>query len=78
MRRSCQRLHLDQLQHLRRPALSISALRLAQHLQAEADVLRHRHVREQRVALEDGVDRPLEGRQRRDVLAVEQDLAAVG
>ena len=34
-----------------------------------------RHVREQRIVLEDGVDRPLERRQRRDVLAVEQDLA---
>ena len=35
-------------------------------------------MREQRVALEDGVDRPLERRQRRDVLAVEQDFALVG
>ncbi|OWK20097.1 hypothetical protein AJ88_33320 [Mesorhizobium amorphae CCBAU 01583] len=32
-------------------------------------------MREQSVGLEDGVDRPLERRQRRDVLAIEQDLA---
>ena len=59
--------HLDQRQHLVDACLDLG-LRLAQHLQAEADVLRHRHVGEQGIALEHGVDRPLEGRQRRDVL----------
>ncbi len=38
----------------------------------------HRHVREQRIGLEDGVDRTLERRQRCDVLTVEQDFAGVG
>jgi hypothetical protein len=57
-------------------AASISALRFSEHFQAEADVLSHRHVREQRVGLEDRVDRPLERRQRRDVLAVEQEYLA--
>ena len=69
-----QLLHVDELQHRVDACLDLG-LRLAQHLQAKADVVGHRHVREQRVGLEDGVDRPLERRQRRDVLAVEQDFA---
>ena len=50
-------------------------LRLAEHLQPEADIVADRHMRKQRVVLEDGIDRPLERRQRRDVLAIEQDFA---
>ena len=47
-------------------------------LEAEADVLADAQVREQRVALEDGVGRPLVGGQAGHVLAVDQDLAGVG
>ena len=54
---------------------AISAFGLPSIFEAEADVLGHRHVRKQRVGLEHRVDRPLERRQRRDVLAVEQDFA---
>ena len=43
-------------------------------LEAERDVLEDVHVREQRIPLEDRVDRPFVGRQRRDVLAVQQDV----
>ncbi len=43
--------------------------------QAEGDVLLHAEVREERVALEDRVGRPLEGRQIDDVDAVDQDAA---
>jgi hypothetical protein len=45
------------------------------HAQAEHDVLPHGHVREERVVLEDGVDRPVEGRHAVDGPAAEQDLA---
>ncbi|MOA15004.1 hypothetical protein D3C78_1351410 [compost metagenome] len=48
------------------------------HLQAEGDVLRHRHVREQGVALEHGVDRAAEGRESLHRLAVEADAAGGG
>jgi hypothetical protein len=58
--------------------LSISGLRMLVLLQPEGHVLLHRHVREQRVALEHHVHRPLVGRQRRQVLAVHPDLAAGG
>jgi hypothetical protein len=44
-------------------------------LQAEGDVLPHREVREQRVALEHHVDRPLVGRQVRPGPAVQHDAA---
>ena len=46
--------------------------------QAEGDVVGHRLVREERVALEDRVDAPLVRRRARHVGAVEQDLALVG
>ena len=53
------------------------ALRLRDplHLQPVLDVLRDRHVREQRVVLEDGVDVPVERRPVRHVDPVEQDRA---
>ena len=53
----------------------ISLLAHAVLLEAEGDVVRHRHVREQRVGLEHHVGRPLPGRHRRHVLAVDQDPA---
>jgi hypothetical protein len=46
--------------------------------QAEGDVLPHREVREQRVALEHHVDRLVVGRDVGQVLAVEQDLPRGG
>ena len=50
-------------------------LRLADaaDLQAVADIRLDRHVREERVVLEDGVERPPVDRHRRDVDAVERD-----
>jgi len=70
-----ERLHAHQRQHLAHCGRDLS-LRPVEHLQAEADVLGHGHVREQGVALEHRVDRALERRQRADVLAVEEDHAA--
>ena len=68
------RLHLDQLQHPRNGLVDLG-LRLAQHLEREADVLRHGHVREEGVGLEDGVDGPLVRRQIGDVGPAELDAA---
>ena len=51
--------------------LLLGAGELAQR-QAEADILGDVHVREQRVVLEHGVDRPVERPERRDVAAFEQ------
>ena len=63
-----------------RSASSIRPLRLgrrdARHLQAEADVVAHGHVREERVRLEDGVDAAPVRRQRVDALVADVDLAA--
>ncbi|ESQ67962.1 hypothetical protein PA15_0306525 [Pseudomonas aeruginosa HB15] len=53
------------------------ALRHSGHLQREGDVLRHAHVREQRVALEHRMHRALLRLDAGEVLAVEADLAAV-
>ena len=50
-------------------ALALLA-RIARGVQPEADVFGHRLVREQRIALKDGVDRPLERRKHRNVFAV--------
>ena len=67
--------HAHKPEHLGHARLGL-VLRTPEHLEAEADVLGHRHVREQRVGLEDGVDRPPVGRQACDLLAVQQDLTA--
>ncbi len=67
-------LHPHQLQHGGDAGFDLR-LRPPQHLQAEGDVVPHRQMREQRVALEDGVDRPLERRQSGNVLAMQQDRA---
>ena len=46
----------------------------ALHLEAEGDILPHRHMGEQGIGLEYRVDRPAEGRQMLDPLAVEEDF----
>ena len=48
----------DQLEHLGRPGVRISASATLPLAQPEGDVLEHVQVREQRVVLEHGVDRP--------------------
>ena len=68
------RLELHQLKHLADGALDL-VLGLSQHQETKADVLRHRHMRKERVALKHGVDRTLIRRQQRDILAMQQDLA---
>ena len=65
-------------QHLARPGERRVAARDALHLQAVADVLGDRHVREERVVLEDRVDVARVRRAARDVLAAERDAAGVG
>ena len=60
----------------RRRARPISALRHAAHLQAEADVAAHGHVREQRVVLEHHAEAALLGRSASMRLLVEPDAAA--
>ena len=64
----------DQLQRLGHLGVDL-ATRQAAFLEAEGDVLGHRHVRPQRVALEHHADVALPWRQAGDVLAVEQHLA---
>ena len=68
--------HADELEH----AVDLGpdlGLRPLGDRQAEADVVADGHVREEGVALEDGVDLAPVGRLFRDVLAVEQDAAGV-
>src|SRR5690606_30920035 len=48
------------------------------HAQSEGDVRAHVHVREQRIGLEDRVDRALVGRRAGRGLSGEKDLAAIG
>ena len=67
-------LHAHEFQHLGNAGVDLG-LRLAEHFQAETDVLRNRHMREQSIALEDGIHRALERRQRCDVLAVKENFA---
>ncbi|MNR35253.1 hypothetical protein D3C85_1530850 [compost metagenome] len=64
-------------QHLIDPLADLR-LRQALHLQAVGNVLAHSHVGKQRIGLEHQVQRPLVGRQRRDVQAVEVDAASAG
>ena len=57
------------------------AIRLARHTthaQAEADILRHRHVREQRIVLEHQAEIATERRQRLHRPALQPDAAGVG
>ncbi|EJT84519.1 hypothetical protein PPS11_21719 [Pseudomonas putida S11] len=64
--------HVHQLEHLGHAGVDLGLGHLVL-LQAEGDVLRHGHVREQRVGLEHHVDRPLVGRHVGDVDAIEED-----
>ena len=61
--------HLERLRHA---PLAFRAVHLPHH-QAVGDVVTDRHVREERVILEDGVHVALERRHTGDVAAVEQD-----
>lgn len=69
--------HVHQLEHLGHALVDLG-LRQLVLLEAEGDVLRHGHVREQCVGLEHHVDRPLVGRHVGDVHAVEQDAPGGG
>ena len=64
----------DELEHLGHAALEL-ALRDALPLEPEGDVVLDRHVREERVALEDGVHVPLVRREADHVLVAEEDAA---
>ena len=64
-----------EVEHLGDPRRCDLALCDALQLQPEADVLGNRHVREERVVLEDHVHVALRRRHVRDVLALEQDPA---
>jgi hypothetical protein len=70
--------HLDHVEDGVDPAVDLGARQLA-HLQAEADILAHRHVRPDGVALEDHRHAPLLGRhdarRRGDLLAIHLDRA---
>ena len=66
--------HVEHLVHLAAARVARDAL----HLEAVADVLADRHVREERVVLEDGVDVARVRRLPGDVLAAERDPARVG
>ncbi len=52
--------------------------RAARHLQRKSDVLSHRHMREQRVALEHGMHRAFFSGSVGEVFAVEQNLPGIG
>ncbi len=65
---------LDELEHERHLVANLVRRRAAA-AQAERDVLEHAEVREERVALEDGVRRPLERRKVRHVGVAEEDPA---
>ena len=48
------------------------------HLQAESDVIKNIQMREQRIALEDGVDLPLVRRNIIDRLSIKEHIAGGG
>ena len=66
-------LHLYKPQHLLDPGFNLR-FGLALHFQAKTNVLTNGHMRKQRIALEDRVDRPLERGKRRNVLPIQQNL----
>ena len=68
--------HADEAEHPVDLVVDL-ALRPLGDAQAEGDVLPDAHVREQGVALEDGVDLALFGGEVRDVLAVEEDAPRI-
>ena len=66
--------HVHQSQHFLNASLNVTGGQTVL-LQAKGDVLRHRHVREQRVRLKHHIDRPLVGRHVSDVYTVEENTA---
>ncbi|MND94965.1 hypothetical protein D3C80_872040 [compost metagenome] len=64
--------HVHQLEHLGHAGIDLGLGHLVL-LQAEGDVLRHGHVREQRIGLEHHVNRPLVRRHVSDVYAIEEN-----
>ena len=68
---------LHQRQHLGGDRRDLGR-RAALHLQPETDILRHRQVREQGIALEHGVHRAAVGRVLGDILAVQKDFPRSG
>jgi hypothetical protein len=68
--------HVHAFQHLA-DAVFRACLLPAEIFEPIGDILFHRHVREERVALEDGVDVPFVRRDVDDRATVEQDRAAV-
>ena len=68
---------LDELERLVDPPPGVRLVERV-YLRPKATLSRHGEEREQRVGLEDRVDRPLVRWHRREVAAVEQDLAGVG
>ena len=70
-------LHLHQLQHLAHGGVDL-LLRLLEHFEAEADVLRDGHVREQGIVLEHGVNRALVRWQTFEVFVEQQDFTLGG
>ncbi len=68
---------LDQLQHLLDPRADLGG-GLLRHLEAEADIVGHRHVGEQRIGLEHHADIALVGRQVGDVAPADADGAGGG
>ncbi len=71
---------VGQMHQLQRfPGESFDFVRRAvRHLEREGDVLRHRHVREQGVALEHGMNRTPLRRCGCEILAIQENLSAVG
>ena len=67
---------MHQIEHFPRLALDV-VLRLLFHFQAESDVLFHRHIGEQCVTLEYGVDRTLVWRHLVDALVAQVDFAGI-
>jgi len=73
---ACLVLQVHEVERLAQPCRDLVPVP-AGHLQREGDVLRHRHVRKKRVALEDGMHRSLLGRDAGQWLAVEQQFTAI-
>ena len=72
-----ERIEPNQCQRVAHPLVAFGLVDAA-HLEAEADVLRHAHVRKQRVALEHDAEAALVRLGVRDVAAVERDAPARG
>ena len=69
--------HVHQFEHLGHALVDLGLGQLVL-LQTEGDVLRHGHVREQRIGLEHHVDRPLIGRHVGDIDTIENDAPGGG